>query len=333
MTTVYEPRAVNRRRRTNAQLDEVDAAIVAAVEIEQPVTLRGVYYRVVTAGAIEKTDAGYQVIKRQLLKLRRNAAIPYDHIVDGTRQFIGLRAYDDLDQALDDMAASYRRRLWHDQGVAVVMLAEKDAIRGVVEPKTLHWDVPFGVMRGYASESFAYDLALRIRNRRCPVYVYHLGDHDPSGVDAWRDLQAKVVGFLEPNTQFLTIDDHGRNGHLFDDGSAAYFERLAVTPEQIEAWDLPTRPTKASDTRAAAWSGGSVEVDAIPPTKLRELVEDAVTQHIDQDALRLTRLAEREERAGLYALKGRRNPASSHRRTGDDLFLAVPDEPSTPDDW
>jgi hypothetical protein len=27
-----------------------------------------------------------------------------------------------------------------------------------------------------------------------------------------------------------------------------HFKRLAVTPEQIPAWDLPTRPTKASDT-------------------------------------------------------------------------------------
>lgn len=303
MGEIYSPRLVKRKRRTDAELQELDTAIVAAVEIEAPVTLRGVYYRVVSAGAVEKTDAGYQVIKRQLLKLRRSGVIPYGDIVDGTRQFTGLRAYDDLDQALDDMAASYRRRLWHDQGVAVVMLTEKDAIRGVVEPRTLHWDVPFGVMRGNASESFLYDMAMRIRGRRCPVYVYQLGDHDPSGVDAWRDLQARVIGFLEPTD--YTMDEQYREGRSFD-GGAVYFERLAVTPEQIEQWQLPTRPTKASDPRSAAWSGGgSVEVDAITPTKLRELVEQAITQHIDQEALRLTRLAEEQERAGLYALKGR----------------------------
>lgn len=303
--TFYRPRPVKRKRRTNAELEAVDAAIIAAVETEHPVTLRGVYYRVVSAGGVEKTEAGYQVIKRQLLKLRRSGVIPYDHIVDGTRQFIGLRAYDDIDQALDDMAASYRRRLWRDQRVAVVMLAEKDAIRGVVEPITLQWDVPFGVVRGYASESFAYDLAIRIRNRGCPVYVYQLGDHDPSGVDAWRDLQRKVSDFLG-GTEIADV--HGRTGRSFAGGSVL-FQRLAVTAEQIALWDLPTRPTKASDTRAAGWSGGgSVEVDAIPPTVLRELVNEAITQHIDQEALRLTRLAEQSEREGLYALKGRRGP-------------------------
>jgi hypothetical protein len=31
------------------------------------------------------------------------------------------------------------------------------------------------------------------------------------------------------------------------------FERIAVTPEQIAGWDLPTRPTKTSDTRAKAY--------------------------------------------------------------------------------
>jgi hypothetical protein len=32
--------------------------------------------------------------------------------------------------------------------------------------------------------------------------------------------------------------------------SEIHFERLALTPEQIAVWDLPTRPNKASDTRS-----------------------------------------------------------------------------------
>ncbi len=45
-----------------------------------------------------------------------------------------------------------------------------------------------------------------------------------------------------------------------------YFERIAVTAEQINDWDLPSRPTKTSDTRSVKWRGGdSVELDAIHP--------------------------------------------------------------------
>jgi hypothetical protein len=63
----------------------VDDAIVTAVATEHPVTLRGVYYRVVSAGGVEKTELGYRLVGRQLLKLRRSGEVPYGWITDGTR--------------------------------------------------------------------------------------------------------------------------------------------------------------------------------------------------------------------------------------------------------
>lgn len=283
--TVYRASPVKRRRRTRAELAEVDEAIVAAVQMEHPVTLRGVYYRVVSAGAVEKTEAGYDLVGRQLLKLRRSGAVPYAWITDGTRWIRYLQTWNNLDAMLDNAAASYRRALWRDQAVDVFVFTEKDAISGVVMPVVDRWDVPLGVMRGYSSETFAHSFAETVKRTTWPSYVYQLGDHDPSGLDAWREFQDKVRGFA-PDADVR-------------------FERLAVTPEQISLFDLPTRPTKASDTRSATFRGESVEVDAIPPTTLRVLVEDAITQHIDREALRLTRIAEQSERTLLYAMKGR----------------------------
>lgn len=286
MTGVYGASPVKRRRRTNAELAEVDQAIIAAVEMEYPVTLRGVFYRVESAGAVEKTEAGADLIGRQLLKLRRNGHVPYDRITDGTRWVRKPSSYSDLDQMLNRAAASYRRALWDDQAVDVHVFSEKDAITGVVYPVTSQWDVNLGVLRGYASESFAWTVAEgALKGTRWPVYMYQLGDHDPSGVDAWRDFQQKLRGFA-PDAE-------------------VYFERLAVTPAQIVEYGLPTRPTKGSDSRSGNFSGESVEVDAIPPTTLRRIVGDAITQHIDPAALRLTRLAENSEREILLAMKGR----------------------------
>jgi hypothetical protein len=70
---------------------------------------------VVSAGAIDKTEDGYRLVGRELLKLRRSGAIPYDWITDGTRWINKPDSYDDLDQMLEDAAASYRPALWHDQ--------------------------------------------------------------------------------------------------------------------------------------------------------------------------------------------------------------------------
>jgi hypothetical protein len=293
---VYEGSPVKGRRRTKAQLEDLDQAIIAAVTEEHPVTLRGVFYRVVSAGAVEKTENGYEAIQRQLLKLRRNQRVPYSWITDGTRWISKPDSYSRLEELLEDAAASYRRALWHDHDVEVQIYSEKDAITGVILPVTDRWDVPLGVTRGYASETFVWGVAESIRaafKAGKEVFVYDLGDHDPSGVDAWRAFEDRV-------TEFLTADasDWVRRTFL----NAVHFERLAVTEEQIEEYQLPTRYTKSSDTRAKSFSGGSVEVDAIRPSVLRELVEDAIVQHLDPEKLRLTRIAEQSERDILTSM-------------------------------
>jgi hypothetical protein len=247
----------------------------------------------VSAGAVEKTESGYRLVSRQLLKLRRNDVIPYSHITDGTRWITKPASYTGLEEMLDDAAASYRRDLWHGSGAEVHVFTEKDAISGVPLPVTSKWDVPLGVLRGFASETFAYSVAqaiLAIAGKGRFTYVYQLGDHDQSGLDAWRDFQAKVRGFLDP-------EGHGLADYM------ASFRRLAITEDQIRDWQLPTRPTKRTDTRARRFEDGSVEVDAIPTAQLRTLVEGAILQHVDQTALALLRRTEQHEREILTTFR------------------------------
>jgi hypothetical protein len=290
VTELYEASPVKERhRRTNAELNSIDAAIVAAVEVDHPISLRGVFYRVVSAGAIEKTEVAYNVIGRQLLKLRRAGDVPYNHITDGTRELTEWRTWHSLEGALANTAATYRRALWDDQDSTVIMLTEKDAITGVIRPVLAQWDVPMGVLRGYASESFCWQVAQYVIAAPGDVHIYQLGDHDPSGLGAWDDFQAKVRRMVTEETDY---DDYGW----------LRCQRLAVTPGQIRQWGLPTRPTKKSP-HSKKWTGGeSVEVDAIRPAVLRQLVRDAIEQHIDQEALRITREAERSEREILLRI-------------------------------
>lgn len=326
---VYGASTVKRQRRTRAELADVDAAIIAAVELEHPITLRGVFYRVVSAGAVEKTEHGYRLTGRELLKLRRDGVIRYDWITDGTRWINKPDSYKDLDQMLEDAAASYRRALWRNQSAEVQIYSEKDAISGVVLPVTHRWDVPLGIVRGYSSESFAWQVARSIIDaaiRGKDTHVYQLGDHDPSGVDAWRAFRETVCGFLleehrevrrmlataYPEADFGEAPDQHELGDTAsmctfsacEQIQTAFFNRLAVTETQVYELDLPTRPTKQSDTRARGFDALSVEVDAIPPNVLRQIVEDAITQHIDPEALRLTRVAEQSERDILTSMIG-----------------------------
>ena len=75
-----------------------------------------------------------------------------------------------------------------------------------------------------------------------------------------------------------------------------------MVPEQIEEWDLPTRPTKKTDSRCKTFTGESVEVDALDPETLLRLVTDCIEQHIDADQLERTELVEAAERDTLRTM-------------------------------
>ncbi|MBB5785984.1 hypothetical protein [Jiangella mangrovi] len=282
--TVYGTSPVKRPRRTKDQLAALDEAIIRVCTTDHPMSVRGVFYRVMSLGAVPKTEKGYAAVQREVLKLRRAGDLPYEWIADGTRWHIKGSTWDRVEEMLDHAAASYRRALWNDQDVYVEVWSEKEAISSIVSPITRSWDVPLMIARRFASESFLWSTASTIRRVGKPTFVYQLGDHDPSGVAAWQHVQTRLREFA-PNAEIN-------------------FRRLAVTEEQISAWSLPTRPTKTTDSRAKSFVGDSVEVDAIPTTQLRQLVEDTIVGHIDQHALDLTRAYERSERDLLRRMAG-----------------------------
>jgi hypothetical protein len=282
VTAAYRTSPLKRVRRTKAEINELHDAILAVCDQDHPLSVRGVFYRVVSAGAIHKTEKAYQAVQREVLKLRRAGALDYDWIADGTRWNVKAPSWDSVEDALDDAAVSYRRALWHDQNVYVEVWSEKEAISSIVSPITDAWDVPLMIARGFASESFLWTTAQTIRAARKPAVIYQLGDHDPS---AWNHIQRRLQDFA-PDVEIT-------------------FERLAVTESQIVELDLPTRPTKITDSRAKTFDGESVEVDALPTRNLRDIVDTAITSWIDPVALHATRVAEESEREGLQLLADR----------------------------
>jgi len=279
MTVAYGTSTVKRSRRTKTEITALETAIYAVAEAEQPCTIRGVFYRVMSKGLVPKTEPGYRQVQNRILLMRRSGALPYGWISDGTRWRIKPETWSGADAALRETAMFYRRALWDDQAVHVEIWSEKDAIRSVVYPVTSEFDVPLMVARGYPSESFLWETAQAITAEGKPAIIYQLGDHDPSGVGAWDHTRARLQDF-SPGVDFV-------------------FERIAVTPDQIRDHHLETRPTKTSDTRSRSFTGDSVEVDALPSPVLRNLVREAIEKWIDPHALRLTRAAEESEREVL----------------------------------
>lgn len=246
-------------------------------------TVRQVFYRLVSAGVVAKTEQEYKgTVGRLLVAMRREGDVPYRWLADNTRWMRKPRTYSSLEEALSSTARAYRRSIWDDQAVYVEVWTEKDALAGVLMEETRVWDVPLMVSRGFSSISYLYEAAETIRDQGKPAYLYYFGDHDPSGVHIDRNIERQLRQ-LAPEAEIV-------------------FERVAVRPEQIALWDLPTRPTKKTDSRSKTFEGESVEVDAIPPRQLREIVAGCIEQHVDRRKLDILQVAEQSERAILTTL-------------------------------
>jgi hypothetical protein len=271
-----------RQRSTRQQVDDRRDALVAIVRAMHPMTVRQVFYQASVRGIVDKTEAGYAKVQTDLALLRRAGAMPYHWLADNTRGQRKPRTHGSIAEALRDTAQFYRKSLWASADCYVEVWLEKDALSGVVYPTTSLYDVPLMVARGYASLSFLHTAAEHIAEFDVPAFIYHLGDYDPSGLDAGRKIE-ETLRELAPEAEI-------------------HFHRLAVTPEQIAAWNLPTRPTKVTDSRARGFGPISVELDAIEPSQLRDLVGEAIEQHLPYHQLEVLKAAEESERLLLTNL-------------------------------
>lgn len=290
---IYQASPIKRTRARKAELESRKAALFEIVSEIRPCTVRQCFYQAEVRGVVEKTEAGYDKVQRALADMRRAGTLPYGWIADNTRWQRRPITYGDPAEAIEEVARFYRKDLWRDADGYVEVWLEKDALSGVVYPVTSRFDVPLMVARGYSSLSFLHSSAEYIAALDVPAYVYHLGDFDPSGVNAAEKIEV-TLRELAP-------------------AAAIYFERIAVLPEQIAAWNLPTRPTKASDSRASRFGHAeSVELDAIHPDTLRELVEGVIEKHLPADRYEVLRIAEQSEREFLrrWASVARREAAS-----------------------
>jgi hypothetical protein len=276
-SSAYPASPVKRRRATGDEMEARAAFFIAYARAHHPVTVRGLYYQAEVHGVpgIDKTDAGYDKVQAQVLKLRRAGRLDYAWIADATRW---------MQDALLSTAALYRRNLWRDADTYVEVWCEKDALAGTIYPVTSLYDVPLIVARGFSSETFCFEAVAARGDDRRPYHVIYLGDFDRAGQDAAQSLEEKLRRFAA------------------EKGIEIAFDTIAVTPEQVRSLNLPTRPPKRVTAADRRWPHTyACEVDAVPPDHLRALVEDAINEHLPQDEFKILKQAEASERNLLTA--------------------------------
>jgi hypothetical protein len=265
------------RGRAKATLDLIATCIEIIAQV-QPITVRGVCYRLFVAGLIDSMAVNNtQKISRLLVQAREAGLIPWEWIVDDSRRTEREPHWLDLEQYASVIQRSYRRDFWQYQQVRVVAISEKATVAGILRPVLDEYGVAFMALHGYNSATKVYELAQEIQNdSRVHVFLY-VGDFDCSGMHmSETDLPQRLRRY-------------GANGF--------FLERIALTADDTRK--LPSFPAKQNDPRyawyVARYGHEAWELDAMDPNTLRDRIRVSIERYIDRQSWKRHKLTEQAE--------------------------------------
>ena len=235
------------------------------------VTLRQLYYQLVTRGIIPNKLFWYDRLGEMMKNARLSGMVDWDAIEDRGRVPVMPPDWAGPASVMRAAVQNYRLDRWEGQAYHVEVWSEKDALSGILEGVCYRYHVRLLANRGYSSVTALYDASLRFDEAadvgKEPVVIY-LGDHDPSGIDMVRDIDDRL--------------------ELMSDSATTTIERVALNLPQVKIFSLPPNPTKITDSRAKEYielyGYESWEVDALTPGVIEDLVSDAIVRHLDLDA-------------------------------------------------
>lgn len=257
---------------TAKQVDKLNKVleVLEGLKEYQPLTLRQIYYQLVSQEFIENTVSQYAMLSNLLKWARIDGHVPWEAVEDRVRAFHNSEGWqnkeDFLSWLLDSYLSAYRRNLWQDQERYVEVWIEKDALSAIFTRTCSQYGVSVVVCRGFASVSFLHDFKSRLvkHSGRDPVMLY-FGDFDPSGVEMLRAMRTTLSDELNVDLEF---------------------RRVALLRDDIFQHRLPHNPNalKRSDTRAKkhleSYGEPAVELDALRPDVLEQKIETAIKAEV-----------------------------------------------------
>ena len=246
------------------------------LEAHNPMTLRQVYYQLVSRQVIENNRGQYQAVSNALVGARQEGLIPWEWIEDRTRRPRTVSMWESLSDFGDTILSSYRRDVWKSQSCHIEAWLEKDSLSGIFEDVLDPYGVTLNVGRGYDGWSSIHNAAERYGEGE-GVTVLYFGDFDPSGEDMARSLKERLA-FFESRPEIV---------------------KCALVYDDIALYNLPPDFTKVTDTRrerfVAKHGDVAVELDALPLEVLRGRIVREIELRMDLDALDAVRETERVE--------------------------------------
>jgi hypothetical protein len=280
--TGTSPKKVRGRAQRSIELIK---AMYAEAEKAQPITGRGIGYKLFTAGLIPSMSTNdMKRVYRLLKEAREEGKIPWDWIVDETREIERVSTWDNPAAYVRSVTRSYRRDFWNQQPHRIQVWSEKGTVRGVLAPVLERYAVGFFPVHGFSSATAAHDIAEDDDGR--DLIVLYVGDFDPSGMFmSEQDLPARFAKY---------------------DGDHIKLRRIALTFSQTRG--LPSFPAsdKRKDPRyrwfVANHGPNCWELDAMDPNDLRDCVEQEIVKLIEPIAWQRCEVVNKAEQESLRTI-------------------------------
>lgn len=285
-------RGTSLNKKSMAHLNKVNEIIEDYQAQGYKLTLRQLYYQLVSRNVIANHDREYKKLSRILTEGRMCGLVDWDAIEDRLRRPQNVYTVVDIEDALQDTYDQYRLNRQLGQSKHIEVWVEKDAISNVLKRVTQKYGINILVNRGFASVTAIKDAYNRFKRKikdGKDVVILYLGDHDPSGLDMIRDINARVSEMLDYDFAYsrdmFTVDP------------------IALTMPQIKKYNPPPNPAKVTDSRSPKYieKYGQVswEVDALPPEVLHKILEDNILQNLDKTKYNNMLVKERKEKAKI----------------------------------
>ena len=110
----YLTSQIKRYRATKAEVELRRARLFEIISVMRPMTVRQVFYQAAIRNLVEKSEAGYDKVQADTVRMRRVAKLPYDWLTDNTRWQRKPRTLNGVEEALRETARLYRKSLWSD---------------------------------------------------------------------------------------------------------------------------------------------------------------------------------------------------------------------------
>lgn len=231
-------------------------------------TLRQLYYRLVSEGLIANDDKVYKKLGRIVVEARESGRMDWLAIEDRGRAAYGPTCIEDPAELISSVEDRLKFDQWMRQDNYIEVWVEKQALEAVVARPCNRLDTIYMACKGYLSASEAWRAGQRFQSasmagKTCTLI--HLADHDPSGMNMTDDNRSRVRLFAEEN--------------------GIEVRRIALNMDQVEEYGPPPNPTKEKDSRSndyiKKFGKSSWELDALEPRVLDELITNTINEYRD----------------------------------------------------